>query len=286
LNPWQLPQLPGSFYLLSKYFNFNRRDIAVDTQDDFDWQSDLKEIQEFLTLQPNVVKQNCSIVSSENAQQKFMLRIDKFTPDVFIPNMPKSAMPSENTNTPRITVAPTLIGCMIGYFRIERDVQDGTHPDAHGHLKFAGGYTINKLDYRHCLLPNENMVGDAKSSQEHWLVPYSIDSVEYEPNVIGQIFVSSVTYLPNSGHWPGVRIEMYLKLEKEDEIQLLPGRKVKPGHYRYTVYWPNVRLRSVEDVNSLVSVEAIDATTYNEVKKAKADMLSFKDRLPGFVGWK
>ena len=89
---------------------------------------DLEEIEGFLKLQTKEVQEDCRIVDTDALGQDFLLRIDKKPPLKFIPNMPKSAMPSENTSTPRITTAPTLVGCMIGYFRIERDVIDGTAP--------------------------------------------------------------------------------------------------------------------------------------------------------------
>lgn len=253
--------------------------------EEFSWSEDRQDIESFLSLQPSEVKQNCAIVSAQEFGQDFMLRIDKHPPEKFVPNMPKSAMPTENTNTPRITVAPALIGCMIGYFRVERDVQDGTHPDAKGNVKFAGGYSISKMPFTHCLRPNGQMVGDADNSNEHWLVPYSIESVEYDPDIIGQLFVGSVTYLPVSGHWPGVRLEMYLSVTKDVEIQLLPNRKVGMGYWRFTVYWPNIRTRSVQDEKCLLGVESIEMSVYAQAKKLKADMLSHEDKLPGFGGW-
>lgn len=246
---------------------------------------DLEEIEGFLKLQTKEVQEDCRIVDTDALGQDFLLRIDKKPPPKFIPNMPKSAMPSENTSTPRITTAPTLVGCMIGYFRIERDVIDGTAPDVNGNTKFAGGYSISKLKIKHCLKPGKTMVVDADSSDEHWIVPYSMDSVEYVPEIIGQVFVGAVTYLPVSNHWPGVRLEMYLRIDSDDTIQLVPGRRVGKGFYRYTVYWPNVRTRTVQDPNCLIGLEPIEQVVYDEQKKLKANLLSFTDKLPGFSGW-
>lgn len=246
---------------------------------------DLEEIQEFLKLQTAEVQEDCKIVSVDDLGQEYLIRIDKKPPPKFVPNMPKSAMSTENTTTPRITTAPTLVGCMIGYFRIERDVIDGTAPDVHGNVKFAGGYSISKLKIRHCLKPGSSMVTDADSSDEHWIVPYSIDSVEYVPEIIGQLFVGSVTYLPVSNHWPGVRLEMYLKVDTDDGFQIMPGKRVGKGYYRFTVYWKNIRTRSVKDEGCLIGLEPIDQLSYDEQKNLKASMLSLKDQLPGFSGW-
>lgn len=254
------------------------------TEDDVAFQEDRKEIESFLELQPTAVKDDCKIVSATDANQDFMLRIDKHPPEVFVPNMPKSAMSTENTNTPRITVAPTIVGCMIGYFRIERDVQDGTMPDANGYAKFAGGYTISRLPFKHCLKPGTKMVIDSISSDEHWIVPYSLDSIEVEPERIGQIFVGSITFLPVSGHHPGVRTEMYLSVEVDMELPIMPNVRVGQGYYRYVVYWKNIRTRSVTDEQSLISIEKIEQADYLSAKKAKAALLSM-DNKPSFVAW-
>lgn len=250
-------------------------------------QEDRQEIEDFLELQPEEVKADCKIVSSQDIGQDFMLRIDKQTPEKFVPNMPKSAMATENTNTPRVTVAPTLVGCMIGYFRIERDVQDGTAvPAGQAKPKFAGGYSISRLKFDHCLKPGAKMVVDSDSSDEHWLVPYKIDAVEYDPDVVGQIFVESVTYLSRSNHWPAVRLNLYLRVDADDiALPVMPGKTVGKGFYRYTVFWPNIRTRTVQDEKCLLSLTPIDEADYLAAKKLNADMLSFKDRLPGFSAW-
>ncbi len=252
-----------------------------------DMQEDRQAIDDFLQLQPTEVQEDCKIVSSVDVGQDFMLRIDKFTPEKFVPNMPKSAMSTENTNTPRVTVAPTLVGCMIGYFRIERDVQDGTallkNQDK---PRFAGGYAISRLKYNHCLKPGAKMVVDSSSSDEHWLVPYCVDAVEYEPDIVGQIFVESVTYLNRSSNWPGVRLNLYLRVDADDiALPVMPGKTVGKGYYRYTVYWSNIRTRTVEDHGCLLSLEPIDEAAYLTAKKLHADMLSFQDPVPAFSGW-
>ena len=247
---------------------------------------DRKDLEEFLQLQPTKVREDCKIVSHVDVGQAFMLRIDKKPPEAFIPNMPKSAMPSENTNTPRITCAPTLVGCMVGYFRIEDDARDGSLPLPNGTAKFLGGYSISVLPFKHCLKPGKEMVVDTDTSDEHWLVPYSMDSVEVEPDVVGKMFIDELTYLPQTGKRPSERLVMLLCIDKDIEIQLMPGKRVGKGTYRFTIFWPSIRERSVQDQNSLVSIEPISLEEFLKLKKAKADLLSYKDRLPGFSAWK
>lgn len=250
------------------------------------FEEDRQEIVDFLELQPSAVREDCKIISSADINQGFMLRIDKNPPSVFYPNMPKSAMVTENTNTPRITVAPTLVGCMIGYFRIERDVQDGTAMlPGQDRPKFSGGYSISKLEFNHCLKPGNKMVIDSESSDEHWIVPYSEEYVEMEPAIIGQIFVDAVTYIPRSGHHPGVRLEMLLQLDDDSiELPIIPGRSVKKGHYRYSVSWENIRTRTVRDQQCLTVLEEISQEEYLRLKGLRAAMLSY-EQPPAFTKW-
>jgi hypothetical protein len=246
---------------------------------------DLKKIQDFLELQSTEVRNDCKIVSAKELGQDFLLRIDKKPPEKFIPNMPQSTVEGENNTLPRITSAPTLVGCLIGYFRVETDVHDGSIPDAHGELKFAGGYAISKLSFEHCLRPGTTLVADVNNSDEHWIVPYCSERVEYVSVVIGQLFVGAVTYLPVSGHRPGVRIELYLSITSEDTICITPERKLRKGFYRFTLFWSNLKTRSVDEPHCLTSLEIISMDDYCAAKKIKANLLSYSDNLPGFSNW-
>jgi hypothetical protein len=116
-------------------------------------QVNTKSIQDFIGLQCRGVRDNVNIVTSDQLGRNYMLRIDKKLPDVFYPNMPKSADPRENDSCPRITCAPTLLGCMIGYFRMESDITAGSLPDESGYHAFFGGYYISKLPFDACLKP-------------------------------------------------------------------------------------------------------------------------------------
>lgn len=251
-----------------------------------DLEEDKLQMQEFLRLQTTEVQEDCTIVSTADVAQDFMLRIDKYAPDVFYPNMPKSAAPTENTSTPRITCAPDLIGCMIGYFRIERDVQDGTYDKdvVHDRPKFTGGYQISKLPFTHCLKPGSKMVIDSKSSDEHWIVPYSTDSVEVDPLLVGQMFIDTVTYLPRAGHWPGVRLNVFLRINEEMTLRLKPGTFVGKGFWKFTVEWENIRLRSLQE-DCLKDCVAVTEQEYLSNKSLRADALSYSEKTPVFLSW-
>jgi hypothetical protein len=235
---------------------------------------DRQDMLDFLQLQHADVRENCKIVSSEELGQDFFIRIDKHVPESFYPNMPKSAAPSENTTIPRITCAPTLIGCMIGYFRIERDVIDGTFkPAGDNRPKFAGGYKISRLPFKYSLKPGSKLVIDSESSDEHWLVPHDVDMVDITPDVVGEIHVDRISYLPVSGHWPGVELVIYAKIDADMTLRLNDKTTIGKGYWVYTVRWENIRLRSVKQ-DCLKEVREISEEEYSANKLRRAAMLS------------
>lgn len=255
---------------------------------DVDLNEDYQEIQEYLSFQSDEVQQNCRIVTPDMMGCDFALHVDKNVPDAFVPRMPRSAMPSENDSCPRVTVAGTIIGCYIGYFRGERDIQDGTMPKVGVKDPFLGGYHISRLDFTHALWPNDQLVGDAHSSEELWLVPYSTHSARFVPVKIGKLFVSELTFIPVAGSKPRVRLVMYVTHNEPMGIWLNRETKLEVGCYRVIINWPSIWKRDMHDTQG-VSVEKITQEDFDEAKKLSAAMLSLHgDKLPhrpAFLSW-
>ena len=110
---------------------------------------DYEAIAEFMALQSDMVKTHSQIVDVDLVGQPYMLHIDKNTPKVFTPMMPRSADQREDNTTARITVAPTLIGCYIGYNRAHNDFLDGSKADPDSKDNYRGGYEICLLPFSH-----------------------------------------------------------------------------------------------------------------------------------------
>jgi len=156
-----------------------------------DFESDYQNILDWVLLQSPVVQENVKIVSNKDLGQDYHLHIDKNLVKKFIPMMPKSASSAENASAPRVTVAPTLLGCMIGYFRCVSDFMDGSGEHIKGD-PYRGGYVIVALPFTHSLKPNNKLCFDAERSDEHWLVNYSKDNVDYPSIEIGKLFITEV----------------------------------------------------------------------------------------------
>ncbi len=248
---------------------------------------DYKELQDYLDLQSEVVQQNCRIVSPEMMHCDFALHVDKNLPEEFVPRMPRSAMPSENDTCPRVSVAPTLIGCYVGYFRGERDLVAGSYNKPGTTDPFLGGYVISKVMFQHALLPNKRLVGDADETEELWLVNYSLETTSYVPTAIGKCFVSQLTYLPNAGHWPRIKLTLYVWHEEPSGLWLNKKVKLDPGYYRVNIDWPSVWQRSIHTEDQ-VSVDTVTKEEFEEHKQLAAALLSHAQELPNrpaFLNW-
>jgi hypothetical protein len=261
--------------------------MGPDTSE-FDINEDFEEITEYVSLQSEEVQENSRIVTADMLNCSFALHVDKNTPEKFVPRMPRSAMPSENDTCPRVTVAATLIGCYIGYFRGEKDLQDGSIPVPSHKDPFLGGYVISRIEFTHALLPNEKLVSDSRETEELWLVPYNTKNASYTPTPIGKFFVSELTFIPRSGHKPEILFVMYISHEEPAGLWLNKSVKLEPGFYRVHVRWPSIWRRDVHDEKH-IQVEVIDEKEFNERKQIAAAFLDYPvmtdSPKPAFLNW-
>lgn len=253
--------------------------------DENDTDSDKEDFYQWFSIQSKEVQANSKIVSAEDIKQDYMLHIDKQTPTVFTPRMPASAAKSENDTVARITVAPTLVGCMIGYARIESDVTEGTDKDKVEKTQFRGGYDIRELPFKHCLFPNEKLVFDAQRSQEHWLVSYNKETLEYKPSKVGKFFVSKITYETVTGKVPVARFEIYIEVHKEGGFKFSPNIYLDKGFYRATVSFDRETDKGSIEEECHFKVEPINPEGYKTAKQLSAAMLSHKDKAPKYLNW-
>lgn len=253
--------------------------------DENDTDSDKEDFYQWFSIQSKKVQTNARIVSAEEIDQDYMLHIDKKTPTKFVPMMPRSAAKNEDNTAARITVAPNLIGCLIGYARSEDDFLEGTDKLSIKHTEFRGGYDICELNFKHCLYPNEKLVFDSPRSQEHWLVSYNKSTLEYKPTKIGKMFVSKITYESRSGKPPVPTFELFIECHKEDGIKFSPNIHLHKGFYKATVIFDRVVHPGSVDEEDSFKVEAISASEYNKAKQLSAAMLSHQDKVPKYLNW-
>lgn len=249
--------------------------------------TEFEDIKNYLSLQTKEVQANANIVDPSMMGVLWSMHIDKNTPPVFTPRMPKSAMASENDSCPRVTVACTLLGCYIGYFRGEEDVANGSPRNEGESDHFLGGYNISKLRFNQALKPKPKLVRDADRSEELWLVPYNDQNTEYKPIIIGKMFVSALSYLPVSGEYPNISITLYVQNTDTDGMWLDRKIKLDVGYYKVHVTWPSLFERSI--YNEKTEVETISKDEFENRKRAVANFLNrhtdILKNTPKYLSW-
>lgn len=248
-------------------------------------EDDYQDILDWFLIQSKEVQKNSRILSYKDADHPFMLHIDKNTPKVFLPMMPRSAAHTENNTVSRITVAPTIVGCALGYARLESDFLDGPNQN----LKkdhYRGGYEISKLEYTHCIQPNEKLVFDANRSGEHWLVPYNKKTLSYSPLKIGKFFIVEAVFLATKGsdkvQMPAARLKGYLWHEEALGIQFTRGKILEPGYYRIEMFYENPGIHTPEKEENHNAFK-VSKSEYDDKKSLHAAMLSHES--PKWAQW-
>lgn len=247
--------------------------------------ADKEDFYRWFSIQSKRVQANSKIVSVDQLGQDYMLHMDKQMPGKFIPMLSRRAGGSEDNTTPRVTVAPNLIGCWIGYASAEDDILKGTDKEDFDYTKFKGGYEICELKFKHCLYPNKKLVYDSERSQEHWLVSYNKETLEYKPKKIGKVFASRVTYNATSGQLPEATFELYIEVQKEGGIKFSPKIHLDKGFHRAFVTFDNKENPGSVKEEDRFKVEAIGIGEYKKHKQLSAALLSHSDKVPKYLNW-
>lgn len=251
-------------------------------------ETDLEDLQFYQSCQSEEVQAHTKVISRAEAGPA--LHIDKNVPEAFVPRMPKSAMSSENDSVARVTVATTILGCYIGYFRGEYDIEHGVHQHADNESDpYRGGYEISKLDYVHALKPDIEMCGDADHSGEIWLVPYNEKHTKYVPVKLGKLFCTRMTYYPMASGRPHLSLTLVVENYSDEEIKLTNQTKLDPKSYtKIDLEWGNVFERHV-DIDNKIKLTSITKEEYASLKHAVATMLSLpielNDIKPRWTTW-
>jgi hypothetical protein len=258
---------------------------------DQELEEDYREILDWFLIQSKNFQKNAKILSAKQHGQNFMLHIDKNTPKVFLPQMPRSASWKEDNTVGRVTVAPTLAGCGHGYARVESDFMDGTNPEfvdpGTGRKDpYRGGYDICAIEFEHCIAPNGSLVFDEPRTNERWLVTYNKKTMQYKPVKIGKLFfTSALLQAAKSGdkvQMPGFNMSGYLWHEKAEGIYLVEGKLLPPGHYKVNMHWDEPGEYKSENPSNHTFVK-ISAGEFEKNKNLHAALLS--ESAPKFMSW-
>jgi hypothetical protein len=229
----------------------------------------LKLMNDFLNKQNKNVKDN-ALVALPSDELPFLLHISiNGGIKSFIPRIGHRQDSSEDRTIPRICVADTLIGAMIGYSSVFHDFKNGYGVYKNGVYK--GGYYIYALEYGACVVPNNKLVFDANQTGERWLINYRDGTDVYKGNIIGKFFIRNVELNMRNNSKELVyhsKCTIYLEIKKPIYITLT--EKVKAGYYKLTGPLP-------ENVTSYkkkaYEITEITAQEYKQIKNISVSLL-------------
>lgn len=242
-----------------------------------------KELEAWIEMLSEKVKRNIEVVTPETLGQNFLLHITKDTNlKKFIPHIGKRQGNQEDRTVPRVTVAPTLLGCFIGYASSWYDFSNLASTGKKEELGYKGGWGIYAVEFEAAIRPTPKLVYDAKMSGEHWLVTYSPATVEYKPKLIGKVFYRSVRLVAREGKQPDAHVEMYVEIQKEEGIQFSKNIKLTKGYWAITGPM-DYRVASWMADKDFKATELTKAD-YLTAKMESASMLNYEER-PAYLAW-
>lgn len=236
------------------------------------------EFDAFRTLHPTETLDELTVVTPKELGRNYVLHISKNKElKTLIPYVCKRTQRNENRSVPRVSTAPTIAGCLIGYdTTIEEWLAEVGSKDGFGKkdVPWVGGWYIYAIPFEFALKPSTKLLGAVHTSDEHWLVSYNRSSWSYEPQMVGKLFYKSVTYRA-MGREKITELEIYIEIDSPVGIPFCFGQRLKKGYYRIVID----KLFDLETMNEVVmdSLMPLSQEEYEKVKMPIASLLSFSE---------
>jgi hypothetical protein len=246
--------------------------------------SQIKQLTQWLETVPERVRKNVTVVGHDEVNLDYFLHISTDTNiKKFIPFIGRRQAVSEDRTVPRITVATSLLGCLIGYAKADFDFKTYASNGTPQNAGYKGGWKIYSIPFEAALKPTKRLVFDAPESDEHWLVSYSRETNTYQPEQAGKMFYRSLRLIARSGKDPEGEIELYAEITKEEGIRFSKHHFLNPGFYR--IVGPvQKNVESWED-DGHYFIAPIEKAEFFSAKNASADLLGLTEGIPPHLQW-
>lgn len=246
--------------------------------------SDVEELQAILDIKAPKVARNSEIVTPEQLPFSMLLHISKDT-DVkkWIPVIGFRQADSEDRTTARITVAPTIVGCMIGYGSIMFDFHERKADGSKNESGYKGGYQIYGFPFKAAVKPSKRLVFDQENSDEHWLITYNKETIEYHPEKLGQMFYKSVRGDSRNDFLPYFTGDLYIEVAHPGGLPFSKSHFLKPGHYSITGPMDRHIEHWYDDEDFII--HEISRGEYVRAKMGSANLLSHEQKVPTYMEW-
>lgn len=225
-----------------------------------------EDMERWLNLQPPAVKKKLTPRTFAEAGPMYHMSLDgnikKFTPYVT-----RRTSNNENTSIPRVSVAPSILGCFIGYCSAWGD---SMYPDI-SKKSTKNGWYLYDIPYRECIRPSEKVLWDVGYTDEHWLVTYDTVSRQYPASIVAKMFYSEMILRPIVGNTPRLFVKIVVEVIGT-QVSFGDNTTLTTGYWEITGPEP----MQVEDWKSVheYTVKKMSGSEYAAAKKYTADLLS------------
>lgn len=239
----------------------------------------------YLLLLAPEIRKELTVATPQSVGVSHLLHLSKSSEiKRFVPGISRRGSHKEDRTVPRISTAPSLLGCLLGYASDIFDFHDrgaGLNFSGKKQVPFKGGYTIYGFPFQAALKPSSFLVPDTQLSDEHWLVPYDSEHSEYHPIQIGKVFYKMISYEVNESRL-SKRVEMYVEVNTEIPIWVDGTQRLTRGYWMLTVYGLHEG-RAWNDMECRVT--PITTQDYTACKRNVASLLSFEDTAAALLNW-
>lgn len=226
-------------------------------------------IEQWLSLQPANIKSSVKFSHVDEVGPLYHVSLDGGI-NKFIPFVTRRASNKENVSVPRVSTAPTIMGCLIGYMASWSDI--AWPGDKIKSKKFKNGWYLYELSYEYCIKPNKKLLFDQENSDEHWLVTYTPETREYRSTIVAKLFYAEMKILPRTGKYPEHHVQLVVEVMREGGVRLGGDKVLDKGIWviegplpEDPADWSNIKP---------YTVNKIGYGEYAKLKGLSADMLS------------
>lgn len=241
----------------------------------------------FMSIQSDTVRSNTTIVSAEELGHDHLLHVspDRMTRIPYSPMIGHRQAKTEDRTVPRVTVAPTILGCIYGYAIMSRDVFYANSNQDIADKFPPPGYYIHEIPFEYCLRPNKKLVYDADTSDEHWLVRYSSETKEYRATVAGKCFVERVVLYPVHQQPTRHIVTLFVEVLSPKGLLFTQKTRLEKGYHSVEFVYAGWGYKAAKGltIREVADAKRISAGTYMKNKKYQVATLSHQE--PNYYAW-
>lgn len=230
--------------------------------------NDVEACKSYIDSFRNGVGKNCTVVSPEELGQEYLYHIS-VNPGIkkFVPALTQRSAPKEDRSVPRVSVAPTIFGCILGYQQDRADWEWGR-----AEKKWRDGWYVYGFRNEVSVKPNVKVLYDADFTDERWLVPYANDKWDYRAEIIGKYFYRSVREYQRNARGEKT-IEVFFEVAKDAVVRFSHDLVLTEG------YWTFEFSRWVKgwDKAEVTNLRQLTTTEWKKIKGATAELLSYQE---------